>query len=142
MSRVVKVPVARQHAAFPYHAGMQSRSGIRRLNVKRRRSDALVDGPIYSAAEDVFAVVIHAEHKAAVNHDTEGVEPVGDGFVTSAEILPLVASLQVLLCQGFKSDKDAAQSSPRCALNQVAAQNGIHGRGALKEAPHAFHALE
>src|SRR5437899_3199396 len=90
---VVESPVAGEHAAFADHAGVQLGSGIGGLNVEGRGGDAVVDGPVYGATEHVFAVVIHAKDKAAVDHDAERVEAVGYSFVVAAEVLPFVASL-------------------------------------------------
>src|SRR5277367_6553467 len=71
MARVIEVPVAGKHAAFADHAGVELGSWIGRLDMEGGGGDALLDGPVDGAPEDVFAVVIHAEDKAAVDHDAE-----------------------------------------------------------------------
>ena len=121
---------------------MQLGSGIGRLNVKGCRGDAVIDGPVYGATEDVFAVVIHAEDKAAVDHDAEGVQAVGDSLVVAAEVLPLVASLEVAGGEGLESDEDAAQACICCTFDEVAAQDGVDGGCTLEEATHSLHAIE
>ena len=93
MSGVVEIPVSRQHASFPHHAGMQLRPGIGRLNMKGCCGDPLVDGPIYRALEHVFAVIIHTKDKAAVDHDAERVQAICNCLVVATQVLPFVASL-------------------------------------------------
>ena len=110
--------------------------------MKGGRGNPVVNGPVHRSLEHVFAVVVHAEHKAAVDHDAERMKAIGDGLVIPAQVLPLVAAFQVLRRQRFEADENAAQPGLRSALNQVAAQNGIHRGRALKHTPHAFHALK
>src|SRR5437773_9589286 len=47
MSRVVKIPISRQHASFPHHAGMQLRPWRGGLNMKSCCGNTVIDGPIY-----------------------------------------------------------------------------------------------
>src|SRR5260370_42424729 len=88
VSRIVKIPISRQHASLPHHARMQLRSRIRRLNMKRRGGDTLLNGPIYRAPEHVFAVIIHSEDEAPIDHDAERVHAVRNGLVVAAEFVP------------------------------------------------------
>ena len=92
MPRVVKIPVSRQHATLAQHARVQLRAGIRRLDMKCRGRNAVIDGPVHRAPEHIFSVIIHAEDKAAVDHDAERMQPVGNRLVVAAQVLPLVAS--------------------------------------------------
>src|SRR5882724_3958925 len=142
MSSVVKIPVSRQHAPLTHHSGVQLRSGIGRLNMKGCCGDPAINGPIYRAPEHVFTVIIHAKDKAAIDHDAERVQAVCHLLVVTAQILSLVASLEVLRCKRLKPHEDAAQSRLRGTLDQVAAQNGIHGCCALKQPLHALHAIK
>src|SRR6266567_6639678 len=108
VSGVVEIPVSRQHASFPHHAGVQLRSWIGRLNVKGCCGDPVINSPIYRALEYVFTVIIHAKHKAAIDHDAERVQAVCNGLVVAAQVLPFVASLELLRCERLKPDEDAA----------------------------------
>src|SRR6266700_6493108 len=93
VSGVVEIPVSRQHASFPHHAGMQLRSWIWRLNMKRCGGNAVLNSPIYRAPEHVFTIIIHAKDKAPVDHDAKRVQAVGNSLVVAAQVLPFVASL-------------------------------------------------
>ena len=139
---VVLVPVAGQDPALGLHSREQACAGVRRLDVKRRGRDAMLDRPIHRPLEHIRTVVIHAEDEAAVDHDAEVVQPLRDGGIVAAEILALVAACQVRRRQRLESDKNASKSGLRGPLDEVAAKNGIHGRGPLKEPTHAAHAVE
>jgi len=110
MPRVVQIPVSRQHASLANHACVQLSSRVGRLNVKRRRGDAVFNRPINCASEHVFPIVIHAEDKAAIDHDAKGMQPIRNRLVVAAEVLPFVTSSQVLRRERLKPDEEAAQS--------------------------------
>ena len=95
VARVVEVPVPRRDPALRFHLGVEARPRIRRLDVERRGRDALLHGPVHRAPEHVLIVIVHPEDKAAIDHDAEIVQPFRDRRVVTAEILPLVAGLEV-----------------------------------------------
>jgi len=139
---VVFVPVARQDPALRFHAREQPRAWVRGLDVKRRGRDAVLDGPIHRPLEHVPVVVIHPEDEAAVDHDAEVVQALRHGGIVAAEILTLVAAGKVRRGQRFEPDKDAAESRPGGALDEIAAKNRVHGRRTLEETAHAAHTVE
>jgi len=98
--------------------------------------------PIHGAPEYVFAIVIHAEDEAAVDHDSQRMQPVGNRFVIPPKVLSFVAARQVAGSQGLKAYEDAAQSGFCSLFNQVSAQNGVHGCRTLEQPPHPLHAGE
>ena len=75
MARVIEIPVTRGDAAIGFHAREESRAGIRRLNVIRRRRQTVLDSPFDRPLEDRLVIVIHTEDEAAVDHDAEVVQP-------------------------------------------------------------------
>jgi len=70
---VVMCPIARQHSPFTHHAGMELRAGVRCLYMERRRSNAVLNGPVNGSSEDIFSIVVHTKDKASVDHDAERV---------------------------------------------------------------------
>jgi len=94
MSRIVDIPVSRQHAPFTHHTGMQLRSWIGRLNMEGCGGDAVLNGPVYRAPEHVFPVVIHAEDKAAIDHDAQRVQTVCNSLVVAARFCRLLLRLR------------------------------------------------
>ena len=142
MTGVEEVPVARDHPPFGLHAGEQSRAGIRRLDVKRRGRDAVLDRPIHGPPEHIGVVVVHAEDEAAVDHDAERVQPAGHGRVVPAEVLSLVALHQIAGRERLESDEDAAEPGLGRALDQIATKDRVHRRRTLEEPAHAAHAVE
>src|SRR5450432_505367 len=108
MPGVVKVPITRQHASFTNHASVKLSSRIGRLDVKGRGGDAVLNGPIYRAPKNVFAVIVHAKNKAAVDHEPERMQAVGNRLVVSSQVLPFVAALKVVGRKGFKPDENAS----------------------------------
>ena len=93
-------------------------------------------------AEHVLVVLVHAEDEAAVDHDAEAVQPVGDGGVVAAEVLALVAAREIAGRERLEADEQAAQPGFGGALDQVAAQDRVDRRRALEQTAHAAHALE
>ena len=142
MARIVEIPVARHDATFGLHPLVQLRAGVRRLDVKGGGRQALLDGPIHRAPEHVRVVVVHAEDEAAVDHDAEIVQPTGHGGVIASEVLPFVAAGEIAGGERFEAYKQTAQPRVGGPLDEIAAQNGIHCRRALKQAVHAAHAVE
>lgn len=63
-------------------------------------------------------------------------------FIVMLQVLVLVALLQVLFGEGLEPNKHTSQACFGGFLNQVAAQDGSHGRRTLEYAIHPFHALE
>lgn len=90
VARVVAVPAPARDAARGLHAGVQGCARVGRENVKRRRLDALLDGPIHRAVEHVGTVVVHAEDEACVDHHPEVVEASNRRGVVAVEVLNLV----------------------------------------------------
>src|SRR5260370_9927136 len=140
--RVIQVPVAGDDASLAPHLRIKPGARVRGLDVKGGGSDAVGNGPIYGAPEYVFAIVVHAEDEAAVNHDAKRMQPVRNGFVIPSEVLPFVAAREVAGVQGLKADEDAAQSRFCSPFNQVPTQNGVHGCRTLEQPPHPFHAIK
>jgi hypothetical protein len=139
---VVPVPVAGQNPALRFHPREEPRPRIRRLDVKCRGRDAVVDGPIHRPPEHVHVVVIHAEDEAAIDHDAEVMKSLRHGSVVAAEVLAFVAAGEVGRRQRLESHEDAAESGFRGSFDEVAAENRIHGRSALEEAIHPTHAVK
>jgi hypothetical protein len=102
----------------------------------------VIDRPIDRAAEHILVILIHPEHEAAVDHDAEAVQPIADGGVIASEVLPLVAAHEIRRREGLEADEQAAQSRGRRAFGDVAAQDRIDRRRALKEPSNAAHAIE
>ena len=50
------------------------------------------DRPVHRPRKHRLVVVVHAEDEAAVDHDAEVVQAIGDGGVVAAEVLALVAA--------------------------------------------------
>src|SRR5215472_9683329 len=69
-------------------------------------------------------------------------QTVGNSLVIAPQVLPLVVACEIAGSQGFKPDKDTAQSRFSGSFNQVATQDRIHSSRSLEESPHAFHALK
>ena len=114
MAGVVEIPVARRRCdPRSSHAREQPRARIRRLDVKRRRRDAVLDRPVHRPPEHVLIVVVHAEDEAAVDHDAEAVQPVGDGRVVAAQILALVAAARGCRASGSRSRRRGCAARPR-----------------------------
>src|SRR5579864_6461673 len=120
MPGVVDIPVSRENASFTHHAGVQLRPRIWRLNMKGCCGDSVINAPIYSAPKNVFIIIIHSKDKAAIDHDSERVQAIGNRFIIAAQVLSLVASLEVLRCECLKSDEDAAQPRLGGTLDQIA----------------------
>jgi PrpF protein len=137
--RIVAIPVSRRDPAFVLHPREQARAGIGRLDMEGRRRDAVLDRPVDGAGKDIGIIVVHAEDEAAVDHDSDAMQPLGHRLVVASQILQLVAAPEVIRRQGLESDEDAAQPRLRGALEEVAAQNGIDCRRALEQSVHATH---
>src|SRR5262249_39128674 len=142
VSRVVAIPVAGQEPAVGYGTGEQSRTGVRRLNVKRRGRDPLLDRPIHRPPEHALVIVVHAEDEAAVDHDAEAVQPPRDGRIVTPEVLAFVASGEVGRRKRLEADEQTAQSRLGGALDDIVAEDRVDGGRALKKASHAAHAVE
>src|SRR4029079_17010124 len=69
MPRVVDSPVACHNSSLAHHARIELRSRIRRHDMKSRRRDSMFDGPVDRTAKYIFAIIVHAENKTAVDHD-------------------------------------------------------------------------
>ena len=100
--------------------------------MERRGRDAVLDRPVDGSPKHVLVVVVHAEDEAAVDHDSELVQPVGDGRVVAAQVLALVAACQVPRSQRLEADEEAAQAGVGGSLDQIAAKNRVDRRRALK----------
>jgi hypothetical protein len=74
-----------------------------------RRRDAVLDRPVDGAGKDIGIIVVHAEDEAAIDHDSEAMQPLGHRLVVASQILQLVAAPQVIRRQGLEPDEDAAQ---------------------------------
>src|SRR5262249_19026990 len=98
--------------------------------------------PLDGALEHALVVVIHPEDETAVDHDPEIVEAPGHRRIIASEILALAAAAEVVGRERLEPDEEAAQPGIGRALDQVAAEDRIHGRGALKETVHAGHPVE
>src|ERR1700681_2408112 len=107
VTRVVQVPVTTDDASRAAHLRIQPSAWVRSLNVKGSGGNAVRNGPIDCAPEYVFAVVVHAEDEAAIDHNSQRILPIGDRFVIAPEVLPLVAARQVAGSQRLKADEDA-----------------------------------
>ena len=123
MASVEEIPIAREQASFALHAGVESGARIRRLNMKSRGRNAVLDGPIHGAMEDVFSVIIHTENEAAIDHDAERVQAIGDRFVVAAEVLALVAAFQVFRRERLEAYEDATQTGFCGTFDEIPAQD-------------------
>src|SRR3984893_3439398 len=103
VTRVVQVPVAGDDASLAAHLRIKPGARVRGLDVKGSGGDTVGNGPIDSAPEYVFAIVVHAEDEAAVDHDSDRMQPVRNSFVIASQVLPFVASRQVAGSQGLKA---------------------------------------
>src|ERR1700722_1282995 len=110
--------------------------------MKRCRGNAVLNSPVNGSPEHIFSIVIHAEDKAAIDHDAKGMQPIGNRLIVPAEVLTFVAPSQILRRERLKADEQAAQSRFCSALDQVAAQNRVNGCRALKQTAHPLHAGE
>jgi hypothetical protein len=98
-----------------------------------RRGDAVLDRPVDGTGKDIGMIVVHAEDEAAVDHDSEAMQPLGHRLVVASQILQLVAAPEIVRRQCHESDEDAAQPRFRGALDQVTVQNGIDCRRTLEQ---------
>src|SRR3984893_1844645 len=95
VARVVEIPVAMQQASLGLHPCVQCRVRVRRQDMKGGGLDAIRDGPLDGSIEHIGAVVVHAEHEAAVDHDSEVVEPANRGVIIPTNILVLALISEV-----------------------------------------------
>src|SRR3984957_13948069 len=63
MPGVVEIPITGEHASLANHVRMQFRPGVRSLDMKRSRGDAVFYSPVNRSLEHVFAIIIHAENE-------------------------------------------------------------------------------
>ena len=69
-------------------------------------------------------------------------QPIGHRLVVAAQVLALVAADEIPRRQALEPDEEAAKPGLRGALDEIAAQDGVDGRRALKEPVHPAHAVE
>ena len=69
-------------------------------------------------------------------------QAIGDCLIVASEVLAFVATAEIFLGEGFKSDEDAAQAGFGGAFDEVSAEDGIDSGCTLKQAAHAFHSRE
>ena len=62
--------------------------------------------------------------------------------VVPAQVLLLLVPAQVLGVEGLEADEHAAHAGGRGTLDQVTAQDRLHGAGSLEQPAHPAHALE
>jgi hypothetical protein len=95
------------------------------------------------AVEDVRAVVVHAEHEAAVDHHAQLVEAADRLRVVPPDVLVLALLRQVVGVDGLEADEQAAQAGGHRRLQQRGLlEHSLHGPGRLPEPSHAAHARE
>ena len=130
---VVAVPVVVDDPLVGDHPLVQRRSRVRREDVERRRLDPLGHRPLDGAGEDVRAVVVHAEHEAAVHHHPVVVQLPDRGGVVATEVVLLALAAQVGLRQGLEADEETAQTGRGSGLDHAGPQHGLHRGGTLEE---------
>ena len=69
-------------------------------------------------------------------------QAIGDCLIVASEVLAFVATAEIFLGEGFKSDEDAAQAGFGGFFDEVSAEDGIDSCSTLKEAAHTFHSGE
>jgi hypothetical protein len=110
--------------------------------VKGGRRDAMLDCKVDGAAEDIGVVIIHTENEAAVDHDSQAMEPFRYSVVVAARILPFVAPGEIGRGERFQSDKKTAQASLGRFFDEIAGKNRIDRRSALEQTVHAAQTFE
>src|ERR1700759_2173112 len=71
VARIVEAPISGNDAVFAHHAGVELSAWIWRHDVKCRGCDAMIDRPVNRTAEDIVAILVHAEDEASIDHDAE-----------------------------------------------------------------------
>ncbi len=67
---------------------------------------AQLDGSV----EHVWAVVVHSEHEAAVDHDAQVMKAADRRVVVTADVLELALLAEIGAVDGLESDEQAPQS--------------------------------
>src|SRR5882762_4811637 len=105
-------------------------------------SKGIFHGPIHRAFEHIAVIVIQSEYKTSIDHYSQGMQTLNGLFIILPDILPLVALYKIIPVQGLESDKYTAHTGFCRLFDQVAPENGVDGRGALKDPVHSLHTLE
>ena len=140
---VVSVPIPVQQPILGLHPGVEGRVRVGRQDVEGRGFDPLLDRPLDRPLEDVRAVVVHAEDKAAVDHHTEVVQPPDGRRVVAADVLVFPLLLQVVAVDGLEADEEAAQAARDRLLEDLRLlEDGLDRARRLPHPVHPAHPVE
>ena len=130
LAGIVPVPVPVEDSALRFHVRKEPGSRIGCQDVKGTGSQGIPDGPVDRAPEYFGIVGIEAEHKATIDHNAEGMEPLDRLLVVSPDVLKLIALLEVVPAEGLEADKDAPH--PASAARSIRSPRRI---ASIVEAP-------
>ena len=108
MTRVVAIPIACFDPVLSNHFREEGRAGVRRQDVKSGGGNSGLDGPIHGASKNIPVIAVETKDEAAIDHDSETVQPPRHLTIVAPQILTLPGGGEAVAGECFEADEQAA----------------------------------